>query len=340
MFLCAKSASAATAALGFAGYLLHAFGWDAERLIPVAVATALVLTAVVLSGMRRSNVTNIVIVCVTLAALLAFVVAGLPSVRERGVEHLSPFFESGTGTYGPIHGLLYATALMFVAYTGYGRIATLGEEVREPRRTIPRAIVLTLVVSAALYVMVGAVAVGAVGSTALADATTGEAAPLEVVARGFTMPGVHWMVAVGAMTAMLGVLLNLILGLSRVLLAMGRRNDLPSAVARLGGPHTTPYVAVTVTGVAVAGLAASGSIETTWTFSAFTVLIYYAITNLAALRLPDADRLYPRVLAWCGLGACLVLAFWVEWRVWAVGLGLIAVGLAWHGARRRLARTP
>lgn len=339
MFLCAKSASAATAALGFAGYFLHAFGWSAERLVPVAIATTVVLTAIVLSGIRRSNAANIAIVCVTLAALLAFVVAGLPSASEFGAENLSPFFGSGTSEYSPAHGLLYATALMFVAYTGYGRIATLGEEVREPRRTIPRAIVLTLIVSAVLYMVVCGVAIGAVGSAALAQATEGEAAPLEVVAREFAVPGVHWVVAIGAMTAMLGVLLNLILGLSRVLLAMGRRRDMPSAVARLDGSRATPYVAVTVVGLAVSALAAIGSVKTTWTFSAFTVLVYYAITNLAALRLSGADRLYPRVLAWCGLAACLFLAFWVEWRIWAVGLGLIAVGLAWRGAGQRLART-
>jgi APA family basic amino acid/polyamine antiporter len=338
MFLCAKSASAATAALGFAGYLLHAFAWSTEYLVPLAIVTTIALTAVVLSGMRGSNVTNIVIVSITLAALLIFVIAGLPSVRESGADNLSPFFGSGSTGYGPARALLYASALMFVAYTGYGRIATLGEEVREPRRTIPRAIVLTLVVSAVLYIAVGVVAIGSVGSATLARATEGEAAPLEVVARVFSAPGVHWAVAVGAMTAMLGVLLNLILGLSRVLLAMGRRGDMPVAVSRLDSSQSTPFVAVAVMGIAVAGLTAIGSVETTWTFSAFTVLIYYAITNLAALRLGESDRLYPRFFAWCGLGACSFLAFWVEWHIWAVGLGLIAGGLVWHAASRRITR--
>jgi len=338
MFLCAKSASAATAALGFAGYLLYAFGWSADLLVPVAVATTIVTTTIVLSGMRQSNVTNIAIVSVTIFALLIFVVAGLPSVREFGTANLSPLFGAGASDYGPLHGLLYASALMFVAYTGYGRIATLGEEVREPRRSIPRAIVVTLVASAVLYIAVGFVAIGAVGSLELARATEGEAAPLEVVARGFALPGVQWVVALGAMTAMVGVLLNLILGLSRVLLAMGRRRDMPVAVARLDASHAQPYVAVCVVGLAVAGLAAIGSVETTWTFSAFTVLIYYAITNLAALRLAEEDRLYLRVFCWCGLGACRFLAFGGEWHVWAVGLGIIAVGLVWHLARRGMAR--
>jgi APA family basic amino acid/polyamine antiporter len=138
------------------------------------------------------------------------------------------------------------------------------------------------------------------------------------------------------MTAMLGVLLNLILGLSRVLLAMGRRGDAPPVVARLNTSRTTPRVAVIVVGAAIGGLTLLGNVKTTWSFSAFTVLIYYALTNLAALRLPREQRRYSPGIAWAGLIACLSLAFWVEWRVWAVGLGLIACGLLWHIAARRL----
>ncbi len=158
-----------------------------------------------------------------------------------------------------------------------------------------------------------------------------------MTARAFRVPGIHSVVAVGAMVAMLGVLLNLVLGLSRVLLAMGRRGDMPGVTARLDRSQTTPYVAVTVVGVAVTALACIGSVKTTWSFSAFTVLVYYALTNLSALRLRREDRPYPRAFAWCGLGACLFLAFWVEWQIWAVGLGLVACGLLWQQIVRRLA---
>jgi len=140
------------------------------------------------------------------------------------------------------------------------------------------------------------------------------------------------------MTAMLGVLLNLILGNSRVLLAMGRRGDMPAAVARLNDARTTPYVAVVGVGALILALALVGSVKTTWAFSAFTVLVYYAITNLAALRLPEAERRYPRWVAGLGLVACLFLAFWVEWRVWVAGLALLALGLGWRAAFRRLAQ--
>jgi len=129
---------------------------------------------------------------------------------------------------------------------------------------------------------------------------------------------------------MLGVLLNLILGLSRVLLAMGRRADMPSAVARLDALGHTPYVSVIVIGAVVLVLASIGSVETTWSFSAFTVLVYYAITNMAALRLPASDRRYPRLFSWLGLGGCLGLAFWVDVNVWLAGLAVLALGIAWR----------
>ena len=280
------------------------------------LATVVVVTAVVLSGIRLSNRVNIVIVSITLLALGAFVIGGAPAVSASRLQF----------TAEPL-AVLHATALMFVAYTGYGRIATLGEEVQEPDVTIPRAIIITLVVSAFVYAAVAVVGVGAAGADALGRAATENAAPLEIVSRGFPLR-VHGLVAIGAMTAMLGVLLNLLLGLSRVLLAMGRRGDMPQATARLA-------VAVIATGFAVAGLAAIGSVKTTWSFSAFTVLVYYAITNLAALRLSDEERLYSRWWTWVGLIACLSLAFAVEWHVWATGMALLGAGLLWHTLRGR-----
>lgn len=335
VFLLAKSASAATAALGFAGYLLDALGVaDPRWLTPLALTAVATLTGVVLAGIRRSNTTNIVIVSVTLAALAVFVIAGLPAVQAA---NFTPFLPAGDGG---LASLLQATALMFVAYTGYGRVATMGEEVRSPRRTIPRAIITTLVVSMLLYVAVAFVAVGTVGAPALADATQTMAAPLEAAAATFASPLVARIVAVGAITAMLGVLLNLILGLSRVLLAMGRRGDMPPVVGRLNAANTTPTAAVLVMGAVIAGLALLGNVKTTWSFSAFTVLIYYAITNLAALRLGSRERLFPRWIAVGGLLACLFLAFWVETNIWLIGLVLIGLGLLWqHAARRLFGRT-
>jgi APA family basic amino acid/polyamine antiporter len=331
VFLLAKSASAATAALGFAGYTLVLMGGDASRPVLLALAAVVVLMGVVLAGIRRSNVVNIAVVSVSLLALAVFVVTGLPDVEA---DRFLPLVD---GDFG-VPGLLEATALMFVAYTGYGRIATLGEEVRTPAVTIPRAVIVTLIVAMVVYASTAIVAVGVAGSARLAAATGEASAPLEVLAEEFAGPGVSRLIAVGAITAMLGVLLNLILGLSRVLLAMGRRRDMPAALAKLDREGTTPGVAVVVVAVVIAGLVMIGDVKITWTFSAFTVLVYYAITNLAALRLPDDQRRFPKSVAWGGLTACAFLAWWVEPAVWMVGLAAIGTGLGWHELARRRTR--
>ncbi len=340
MFLVAKMASAATAALGFAGYLLNAFGVSAQNwIVPIALVTVTIFTLIVLSGIKRSNFANIIIVSLTLLSLCFFIIAGLPILLSAGSTNLIPFFQSpNAGSTNVIQSILHASALMFVAYTGYGRIATLGEEVREPRQTIPKAIIITMILTMLLYMSVAIVSVGTVGAAALSQAAGAKAAPLEVAARSFAIPGSPQILAIGAITAMLGVLLNLILGLSRVVLAMGRRRDLPIIFTRLNSAANTPFWAVILVGVAIAGLVLIGNVKTTWSFSAFSVLIYYAITNFAALKLPVEERLYPKWLAWLGLLACLFLAFWVEKLIWLTGLALIVVGLIWHNVAQKLNR--
>lgn len=329
MFLCAKTASAATAALGFAAYLLQLLGFGEGVHALVAGGAAISITLLVLGGIRRSNVANVAIVSVTLAALVAFIVAGLPPVVASGTDRFVPLFGGADGgTSAP--AFFHATALMFVAFTGYARIATLGEEVRAPRRTIPRAIAWTLAVSAIVYVGVAIVGIGLLGADGFGRAAVGEAVPLVVAARMVAAGWLAPLVAVGAATAMLGVLLNLVLGLSRVALAMGRQGDLPPRFARVDAQRSTPSAAVVGVGIAVTALALTASIETSWTFSAFTVLLYYAITNLAALQLPDEDRLYPRTVAIIGLAGCLFLAWWVPVGIWMAGLALLGLGLLWH----------
>lgn len=332
MFLLAKTASAATAALGFGGYLLNALSLG-ERgfLIPTALAAVVTLTAIVLTGIRRSNRANVAIVSITLLSLIFFILAGLPVLSTAGIENLTPFFAN---TDRPIAAVLEASALMFVAYTGYGRIATLGEEVREPRQTIPKAIILAMITVMILYIAVAVVGIGAVGAETLSPVTGQQVAPLVVAAGKFSVPGSPQILAVGAVTAMLGVLLNLILGLSRVLLAMARQGDMPRSLARLNPTRTTPTLAVLTMGIAIAAFVLVGNVKTTWSFSAFTVLIYYALTNLAALRLSSSERLYPQWIAGVGLVSCLFLAFWVEQSIWLTGLGLIGVGLIWRAVFR------
>ncbi len=333
-FLIAKSASAATAALGFSSYLLTALGGRGGYRIPLALGIVILFTLIVLAGLRRSNQMNGLLVGLTLTALLLFVVLCFPAIDPDylpfiGTDGMSSF---SFGDFFP------ATALMFVAYTGYGRVATLGEEVREPRRTIPRAVIAVVLATMFLYVVVAVVAVGGIGAEAFGGATRNGGAPLDTVARLTGRKGLVPVLTVGAITAMLGVLLNLILGLSRVLMAMGRRGDMPPALARLNPAGTTPVAAVIVVGLVIGGLTLIGDVKTTWSFSAFAVLIYYGITNFAALRLPRSERLYPTWVPGAGLLSCLVLAFFVEPMIWLTGLAVITVGLFWQSFFQRKSR--
>lgn len=342
LFMLAKSASAATAALGFAGYLLKVTGRTGAGLqVGSAAAVVLAVTAFVAGGVRRSNRGNALVVSVTLLGLATLVATAAPRVVAAGAAPFQPFLSATAGHSGEATGgagvpvLLHATALMFVAFTGYGRIATLGEEVVAPERVIPRAIGLTVMVVTITYLAVAVTGVSVLGAEAFGAAARRTAAPLEAVAEALGAPWLGWVVVVSALTAMAGVLLNLVLGLSRVLLAMARRGDAPFALARVDARRSSPVLAVWVCGIFIAGLTLAGDVRTTWSFSAFTVLIYYAITNLAALRLPAEHRRFPRWIPAVGLAGCLGLAFWVEHRFWLAGLGVLAAG---HGARLLLRR--
>lgn len=307
MFLCAKSASAATAALGFALYL------NPENSLPIALAIVWVITAITLLGIQRTNTINTLIVGAVLLSLIAFVVFGAPAISANPQNWQSALDGEN------LKNLLPATALMFVAFTGYGRIATLGEEVTEPRRTIPRAIIATLVTTTVIYIVVTWVALANAGN---------QFSSLALIAKTFSGPSLVKVLTAGAIIAMASVLLNLVLGLSRVVLAMGRRCDLPKTTARITDSTKVPAVATIVVGCLITGLVYVGDMKLTWSFSAFTVLVYYALTNLCAIRLKIEERLYPSWVSYIGLFACLCLAVFVEWRIILAGLSLIALGLA------------
>lgn len=336
MFLVAKSASAATAAMGTITYVeyitdLSLLPWMRTAL---ALGVIVVFTALVSGGIQRSNRVNTVVVSITLAGLLTLVLSGAWWLFLQGSEtpplNLFPSASAvmqADGGQTSWSSFLYASALMFVAYTGYGRIATLGEEVVAPQKTIPRAIMVSMLVIVILYVSVAAVALKVMGSGPFGDTMDAETAPLLVLARVLDVPLVARLVSVAAVTAMLGVLLNLLLGISRVVLAMARRADLPKGLSGVNATSGSPVPAVVFTGALMAVFVLTGDITFTWSLSAFTVLIYYSLTNLSALRMDAAKRLYPVFVPIGGLFGCLFLAVWIDARAWVPGVVLIATGL-------------
>lgn len=330
-FLLAKSASAAAGALACSAYiarLLVPITGPPGQLLVTAGALGIIalLTALVLSGIRRSALANALIVSIAIGALLLFSLLALSLEPLRASDH-SP----GANTTD----LLAASALIFVAFTGYGRIATLGEEVRRPRRTIPRAIIASLLFIAILYALVCLAALRAAPLDDPAVIRRGDALPLG--ARELAGPWLQYTLIAAGLAAMLGVILNLILGLSRVVLAMARRRDLPHALSTLTTGRE-PARAVILCALAIGALCLFGDIRTAWSFSAFTVLIYYAITNLAALRLPRERRFVPRAVPALGVLLCLSLAFFIDRRTMLAGAVLLAAGLAFRAIARRRAR--
>ncbi len=208
-------------------------------------------------------------------------------------------------------------------------MATLGEEIADPRRSIPIAVVLSLSITVLLYLLVTGVAVGLVGAEAFARGADGGAPLVDAAGPAWVKVGL----AVGAATALASVFLNLMLGLSRMAFAMGRGGDLPHALVRVNA-SSSPYVAVLAAGAMVAALISVRSVVTLLGISAFAVLIYYSLTNLSALRLRSEERLVSPAVPACGLLFCLALAGSVPLRQMEVGAGILVAGLLWRLAWR------
>jgi basic amino acid/polyamine antiporter, APA family len=311
MFLTSKIAAAGAVAIGLAGYL--------DALVPglnpryIAVAAILLFTVLNYFGIRRSSRANLGIVALSLGALLLFVVSGVGSFR---MENLRPFAPMGW------RGTLESAAILFFAYTGYARIATLAEEVRDPRRTIPRATMITIGGAVVLYFAVAITAVGAVGAGTLAATP----APLQVAAIAFPFPWIAVVVSIGGVTAMLGVILSQLLGLSRMGFAMARRRDLPHFLEQIHPTYGVPGRAVLLVGAIAAMVAATGTLRGVASAASFAILIYYGIANLAALRMPQEAKLFHDAVPVIGFAACTLLALSLSMPVILAGLALLAAG--------------
>jgi APA family basic amino acid/polyamine antiporter len=325
LFLVSKLAAGGTVALGFGASV--AALWPAVPPRAAGVAAAVLLTAANSFGVKKAGRLNTAVVAVSVSVLVLFVAAGVPAFEP---SNLRPFAPAG------IRGVLEAAALLFFAYTGYARVTTLGEEVHEPQKTIPRAIVIALSISFVLYVAVSVIAVGAIGAEAMGKT----ASPLQSAAAVFPVKGMAQVVGVGAITAMLGVLLSQVFGISRMVFAMARRQDLPRGLEHVHPRYAVPDRAVLLAGAVIVAVALVGTL--TWVVAAatFTILVYYAIANLAALRMPVEKKLYPNWIPVLGLAFCLILAGSQRLVTIASGLGLLALGFALRMALHRSAAAP
>lgn len=319
-FVIGKTASTAAMALTFAAY---AAGEAWQK--PLAVLALLAITTVNTLGISKTaRMTRWIVLSVLaiLGVLLAVIAAGdefsfgvISSAASRIDASGNLVVPAGFDLFG----VLQAAGILFFAFAGYARIATLGEEVREPRRTIPRAIIIALAITAALYAVIAVAVMGVLGPAQLAQS----AVPLaEAVGRSTWAQA---LVRVGAALACLGALLGLAAGLGRTIFAMARDSRHFGFLAHVGERFRTPARAEFLVCAAAVVLVLLGDIRQAIGFSSFGVLVYYAITNITAFTQTGAQRLYPRVLQVLGLVLCLLLAFTVSGQAVLVGAVLFVV---------------
>lgn len=320
-FVIGKTASAAAMALTFAAYLVPSGWWQR----PLSALAVLVLVAVNYHGVTRTAALTRLIVSVVLVVLVWAVVttwlAWTPGVWDGVV-----LFEAGP------YGVLQSAGLLFFAFAGYARIATMGEEVVDPRRTIPRAILVALALAVVVYVLVGVGVIGALGTGALASST----APLVDAVGAGDGSWQTWLVRVGGAVASLGALLALVAGIGRTSLAMARNGDLPRPLASVHPRYQVPHVAEITLAVVVSVLVLLADLRGVIGFSSFGVLLYYFVANLAAFR-QDDGRMFPRWLQALGMALCLLLVVTLPCQSVAVGVAVYAVGVVGRLVARRSA---
>ncbi|WP_461190313.1 APC family permease [Arthrobacter sp. Z4-13] len=291
-FVTGKTASCAAMALTFGTYAAGDYA------VPVAIAAVVALTVVNLLGITRTALLTRILLCVVLATLVFVAVAAIvgPHPAAAGLAEASP---------GGPAGVLPAAGLLFFAFAGYARIATLGEEVKNPSRSIPRAILAALAAAFAIYLALALLLLNHLPGGQLAAAQT---PLLEAVLQSRLAAGAP-VVQAGAAAACLGALLALITGVGRTTLAMAREHDLPRPLARVGGKHTVPYVAEVAVAAVVILLLLTTDVMTVVGFSSFGVLMYYAVANASAYTLGSHPGYAPKWLNAVGFVACLLLAF-------------------------------
>ena len=316
-FVVGKTASCAAMALTFGAYAAPSLAR------PLAVGAVVALTVVNVAGVRKTARLTWVLVTLVLLAL-ATVVAGAWWGGSAHVDRLTSPVEGGVG------GVLRAAGLLFFAFAGYARLATLGEEVVDPARTIPRATPRALAITLAVYAVVAVSALAAAGPEALARS----GAPLATVVRSGDLDALVPVVRAGGALASLGVLLSLVAGVSRTAFAMAADGELPRWLSGVHPATRVPHRAIVGVGAVVVAVVLVVDLRGAIGFSSFCVLGYYAVTNASALALTSDERRWPRWLAVLGLAGCLLLAATLPLASVATGALVLAGGAVARGSRR------
>ena len=323
-FVIGKTASCTAMALTVATYAVPE-PWWAQQL--VAVGAVVALASLNYRGVTKTAGLARILITITLAAL-AVVVLAILLVGNPSLDNLDGMDSLGSGG---VYGILQAAGLLFFAFAGYARIATMGEEVHDPAQTIPRAIPIALFLTVAVYLTVGVSALLAAGPDGLAAST----APLVTAIQDAGVGSIAPVVRVGGVVASLGTLLALIAGIGRTSLAMARHGDLPGWLAAVHPRYQVPHHAEVGLAIVVSALVLLVDLRGAIGFSSFGVLVYYAIANASAFTQTGADRRWPRWLNLLGLVGCLVLVATLPIQSVVAGVVMFAIGLAGRFIVRR-----
>lgn len=292
----------------------------------MAVAAVVGLTAVNYRGVTRTARLTRIIVDVVLLALAVTVVAAWAG-GDPSTSPITAWTEPPNGWYG----VLQSAGLLFFAFAGYARIATMGEEVRDPERTIPRAIQGALAITVVVYAAVAVMLLAVLGPEQIASS----AAPLSAAVEQGTWDWASPVVRLGGAVAALGALLALVAGIGRTSLAMARERDLPSWLAAVHPRYQVPHHAEAALAVVVCALVMTLDLRGAIGFSSFGVLLYYFVANVSAFTQQGERRRFPRALQVLGAAACLVLVATLPWPSFVGGMTMFGVGIAYRAWRLR-----
>lgn len=324
MWMLSNTCAGAAVSLGFAYYFTGLFPILPANL--VAALLCIAFTVLNYFGIRQSAILNNFLVTAKLLILIFFFLFGLLHINLTNFVPFEPFKD----------GVLYGSCYIFFAYTGFARVAVVAEEIKDARRNVPKAILLSLVISTIFYIIVGFVAVGLIGAVRLSRSNS----PLTEAISATGSPEAVYTVSAGGLLATASVLLTSVLGVSRMAYAMAKRRDLPKVLSRLHQKHNTPYYSILIVGFLMVLLVLSIDLSRVVAISTFATLFYYALANISALRLKIKKRLYPKVAPAIGAVTCLTLLIFIflaSSQAWTIGIACLLMGIVYYIVKQQIA---
>jgi len=321
MWIISNTFTGAAVSLGFAYYLTATIPGIPTTI--VAATLCLIFTTVNFIGARKSALLNTILVIIKLIALIVFIIFGAFYIDTSNFIPFSPLNSN----------VLYGAIFIFFAYTGFARAAVVAEEVKNAKHNVPRAMLLSLGISTLIYVLVGIVALGLVGAPQLADSN----APLiDAISKTNNQISLQ-IITIGGLVATASVLLTAILGVSRMTYSMARRKDLPHTLSKLHPTFCTPYYAIWIIGLLMAGLVLFIDLTKVVAISTFASLFYYAIANLAAFKLKNNKQIKHKIISILGLSSCLIMLFFIFFispEAWLFGSLCLIFGTCYYGVKK------